>query len=184
MKIRKKWTIGLVSVFVSVLFVTDAVGQQQGHYTEGPPKPPVVTALDTDGDGTLSKAEIGNASKALIKLDRNNDGKLTREELRPRSKGHRRPGGQSGSRGQDMQKQGPPDNRQGGQRPKPPVISALDADNDGIISTRELNNAVEALKKLDKNNDGKLTHDELRPQIGGRGGRGGQRGQNRRNNLG
>lgn len=183
MKIRKKWTIGLVSLFVSVLFVTDAVGQQQGHHPDGPPKPPVVTALDTDGDGTLSKAEIDNASKALIKLDRNNDGKLTREELRPRSKGHRGPGGQDGSRGRGMQANMPPQ-QQGGQRPKPPVISALDADNDGIISTRELNNAVEALKKLDKNNDGILTHEELRPQFGSRGDRGGQRGQSRRNNQG
>jgi len=33
-----------------------------------------------------------------------------------------------------------------------------------VIDASELANAVAALKTLDKNNDGKLTQDELRPQ--------------------
>ncbi|HWH72425.1 MAG TPA: hypothetical protein VNT26_23895 [Candidatus Sulfotelmatobacter sp.] len=53
--------------------------------------PPLMTALDTDGNGELSAEEIANASAALLKLDANGDGKLTREELRPKHPG--RPGG-------------------------------------------------------------------------------------------
>ena len=51
-----------------------------------------------------------------------------------------------------------------GQRPPPsPVIEALDANHDGVIDADEIANAPAALKKLDKNGDGKLTQDELRP---------------------
>jgi hypothetical protein len=48
----------------------------------GPP-PPVMHVLDADHDGILSASEIKNASQALLTLDKNGDGKLTREELRP-----------------------------------------------------------------------------------------------------
>jgi hypothetical protein len=43
-------------------------------------------------------------------------------------------------------------------------MDALDANHDGIIDANEIANAPAALKKLDKNGDGKLTPDELRPQ--------------------
>ena len=62
----------------------------------------------------------------------------------------RRPAGQIG--------QGP------GQRfPGSPVMSALDANGDGVIDEWELENATALLKKLDRNGDGRLTPDELRP---------------------
>ena len=51
-----------------------------------------------------------------------------------------------------------------------PVMAALDSDGNGEISSEEIKGAVAALKKLDKNKDGKLTEDELRPNFGGRGG--------------
>jgi len=47
-------------------------------------------------------------------------------------------------------------------------MSALDINNDGTISTAEMEQSASALKKLDKNKDGRLTSDELRPQRGGR----------------
>jgi len=50
-----------------------------------------------------------------------------------------------------------------GQRPPDPLLHALDTDNDGIISADEIKNASDALKKLDKNNDGQLTRDEYAP---------------------
>ena len=56
-----------------------------------------------------------------------------------------------------------------------PVMAALDSDGNGEISSEEIKGAVAALKKLDKNKDGKLTEDELRPNFGGRGGASGQR---------
>lgn len=57
----------------------------------------------------------------------------------------------------------------GGGGMRSPIIAALDANSDGEIDATELNNAVTALKKLDKNGDGKLTREELRPAGGPRG---------------
>ncbi|HWB00864.1 MAG TPA: EF-hand domain-containing protein [Pirellulales bacterium] len=54
--------------------------------------------------------------------------------------------------------------------PRPPLVSALDADEDGKISADEIKNAPAALIKLDKNDDGLLTEDEYRPQGRGPGG--------------
>ena len=41
---------------------------------------PIVAALDTDRDGALSAAEIENASKSLLTLDKDGDGKISRDE--------------------------------------------------------------------------------------------------------
>ena len=74
---------------------------------------------------------------------------------------------------QDNNNDGPPGGGQpgpgmGGHRPPPPaIIGALDANHDGVIDADEIANASAALKKLDKNGDGKLTPDEFmgkRPQ--------------------
>jgi Ca2+-binding EF-hand superfamily protein len=43
------------------------------------------------------------------------------------------------------------------------VIDVLDANHDGVISADEIAYASEALKQLDKNGDGQLTRDEMRP---------------------
>lgn len=69
-------------------------------------------------------------------------------------------GGFEGGRGGDMMRM-------------MPIIAALDRNGDGEISDDEINGSVAALKKLDANQDGKLTAEELRPQFGGRGGEGG-----------
>ncbi len=42
-------------------------------------------------------------------------------------------------------------------------MQALDADRDGTLSAEEISAASDALQSLDKNDDGKLTEDELRP---------------------
>ena len=56
--------------------------------------------------------------------------------------------------------------------PPIPVLMALDVDRNGEISTKEIEAAAQALRKLDRNRDGKLTTEELMPQFG-RGGAGG-----------
>ena len=56
---------------------------------------------------------------------------------------------------QDMQ--GPPPS------PPDPMLQALDASTNGVISADEIVNAPTALKTLDANSDGQLTMDELRP---------------------
>ena len=48
-----------------------------------PPLPPLIKALDTNGDGVIDASEIANASAALLKLDKNGDGKLTADEYLP-----------------------------------------------------------------------------------------------------
>ena len=58
---------------------------------------------------------------------------------------------------------GGPGGPEGGRRPPPPIIAALDLNHDGVISADEIAKAPESLKKLDKNGDGQLTPDELRP---------------------
>ena len=79
---------------------------------------------------------------------------------------------------------GPPPGRErgpggpGGQRQPPPIIGALDANHDGEIDATEIANASAALKKLDKNGDGKLTPDEfMGPRPGGQRGPGGPGGE-------
>jgi hypothetical protein len=58
---------------------------------------------------------------------------------------------------------GPGEPGMGGHRPPPPLIGVLDANHDGVIDAAEIANASAALKQLDKNGDGELTPDELRP---------------------
>ncbi|HWY32286.1 MAG TPA: hypothetical protein VNX46_16105 [Candidatus Acidoferrum sp.] len=57
---------------------------------------------------------------------------------------------------------GPPDD---GKFPMPPLIKALDVNEDGIIDSNEIANASVELLTLDKNGDGKLSADELMPQL-------------------
>ncbi len=69
---------------------TTALAQPPGRppHAGGPggPRPigsPLVHALDTDADGILSADEIAAASASLKTRDKNDDGKLTPEELHP-----------------------------------------------------------------------------------------------------
>ncbi len=73
-------------------------------------------------------------------------------------------GGRTG--GREGGRQGGPGGE--GQRPPMmPIVAALDANGDGTIDADEIAKASEALKKLDKSGDGKLTTDEYRPQPPG-----------------
>lgn len=60
------------------------------------------------------------------------------------------------------------------------IMAALDADKDGALSADEIAKATAALKKLDKNGDGKVGRDEIRTELEKlrppRGERGGRRG--------
>jgi Ca2+-binding EF-hand superfamily protein len=53
-----------------------------------PPRPPIIAALDANGDGIIDASEIANAPAALKKLDKNGDGQLTPEEWRPNRPPH------------------------------------------------------------------------------------------------
>jgi len=71
-------------------------GQRRG---ERPPPPPLLEALDTDGDGVISADEIGKAPESLAKLDKNGDGQLGPGEYGPRPpQGGPRDGGKDGEK--------------------------------------------------------------------------------------
>ena len=93
-------------------------GGPQGEFR--PPVPPLVGALDLNHDGTIDEKEIAQASESLKKLDKNGDGKLTIDELRPpRPEGAPEGGSQDGQR-RRFNRDGGPD-REGpadGQRPQ------------------------------------------------------------------
>ena len=102
--------------------------------------------------------------------DANKDGILTEDELRvmaraqaQRGRGRRGEGEREGGRGR-----GGPE----GMMRMDPIFAALDANHDNEIDAAELDHAATPLKSLDKNQDGKLTEDEVRPNFG-RGMRGG-----------
>jgi len=51
--------------------------------TNRPPPPPIVAALDLNGDGIIDASEIAQATESLKKLDKNGDGQLTPDEYLP-----------------------------------------------------------------------------------------------------
>jgi hypothetical protein len=118
-------------------------GSPDGRHRRPPPDP-LLIALDSNHDGVLSADEIAGAAKALLTLDKNGDGQLDQSELRPPR---------------------PADAPQGDRPPPPPspLLQALDANHDGVISADEIANASKALLALDTNGDGTLDHDELCP---------------------
>ena len=153
-----------------------------------PPVPPLIHTLDGDHDGIISADEIKGAPDSLKALDKNKDGKLTPNEFtiqRPdgpppgdREDGGEKPKtrnagsdrnrppepfpGQKPPRDGDQKPAGPRDGDGKPQRPPPPpLIGALDADHDGVISADEIADASKALLTLDKNGDGQLGPVEL-----------------------
>jgi hypothetical protein len=126
-----------------------------------PPMPPIIATLDVNTNSVLEASEIANASKALLKLDLNSDGKLSADELKPQAP--------SGGNGQQFTPPG------GGKFPTLPAMKALDTDGDGELSASEIAKAPAALATLDTDGDGQLSRDELMPRPPqGAGGPGGE----------
>jgi hypothetical protein len=129
--------------------------------------PPIAAVLDTDSNGVLSEAEIAQAPSQLLKLDQNQDGQLTAEELCAGGLGR---GGQDCPWGGQGRGHGACANGQ-----KSVLLALFDTDKDGTLTSAEINGAPAVLKALDKNGDGQVTAAEIRPLPGrGRGCRWGQ----------
>lgn len=109
----------------------------------------VLGALDTDQDNMISASEMDNAASALWTLDKNHDNKLSAEEcgLKPDPKLTALGLGRARLNFMHLH----------------PVLTALDANQDGVISELEIRNAPRALRTLDANRDGKLVLAELLP---------------------
>ncbi len=86
MKNKMTWLLATVAVGVTttVLLAQDGPPRREGGRPGGPPPvPPIIAALDLNKDGEIDANEIAKASQSLLTLDKNGDGKLTRDELRP-----------------------------------------------------------------------------------------------------
>jgi len=119
----------------------------------------VLAVLDANHDHVISSSEIANAPTVLIALDQDHDGKLTAEEC---GQGFTDNPTVSARIEAAMDPQLLQLGRLAFMRLHP-VLAALDADHDGEISASEIQNAVAALKTLDKNGDRKLVPGELFP---------------------
>ena len=104
---------------------------------------PLMRLFDTDGDGTISAAEMDNATAVLKKLDKDGNGSLSLEEVRPQGgrgkgggKGKREKGGKRG-RGQDDAPQSWR-GRLGGDTQFANQLMELDVNGDGSLMRAEL----------------------------------------------
>jgi len=103
---------------------------------------PVLAALDADGDGEISEAEIMNSPAALRKLDRNGDRSLTPDEVLPDKVAIQ----------------------------AAMILSGLDTDRDGKISlaeraSDEARPLRDLLESADRNRDGVVTAEELTKEL-------------------
>jgi len=114
---------------------------------------------DSNSDGVLTRAEFDAGRDAMFaRLDADNNGALTREEMHAQRGGHR---GGRGHRGGGMH-----------------MLARADANNDGNITRDEfLARPIEHFNRLDANNDGVISAAE-RPQRRERG-EGGERHERR-----
>jgi Ca2+-binding EF-hand superfamily protein len=189
-----------------LLLTSSAVFAQGGQ-----PQPRVVLlALDTDGDGQLSAAEIAASSRSLARLDANHDGQLTSDEYSPKLEDktatsdllgrlmlfdkngdgvltadevpeRMKPMFDRGDTNHDgkltkdeieamSSKQADPQGRPigrgnaAGMLRMDPIMNAIDTDHDGVFSVAEIAAAPTALITLDKDGDGALSAQELRPR--------------------
>lgn len=132
---------------------------------------PIVTALDSDGNGELSAEEINNAVAALKTLDKNSDGVLDMSEMMPPRREGGGPGGPPGMRGQGgpggpgMRGQGGPGGPGGGFNMEE-RFKQMDKDGDGKISKDE---APERMKqgfdRIDTNKDGYIDDAEIKQMF-------------------
>jgi Ca2+-binding EF-hand superfamily protein len=152
-------------------------GEVEAPPIPGPTADELLASLlnyDKNKDGKLEKSEVPERLQGMFdRGDTDKNGVMDAAELRklaadqaaaPPAPAQRRGGGPGGP-------------GRGGFGPFDPAANALDADHNGEISADEIANASTSLKTLDKNNDGSITEDEVRPALGdGRGeGRGAAR---------
>ena len=110
-----------------------------------PPPPLLLPALDGNPkDGALSAKEIANAAASLLELDKNDDRKLSPKEISPPP-----------PKGPKTKKPQP--------KGAPTIVKALDLNQDRFLSADEIDDAPESLLALDKDGDGAISREELKP---------------------
>ena len=111
---------------------------------------PIMKVLDTDQDGMLSATEIANASKALVQLDKDGDGIISSEEMRPDMS--KMPGGLAG----------PGANGIGNGPNMGKMFETRDANGDGKLTGDEIPERMrDRLNMVDKDGDGSISKSEF-----------------------
>jgi hypothetical protein len=110
------------------------------------PRSTLLAALDADGDGKLSAAEIAGAAEALKKLDKDGDGQLSPEELGEAPKPAPAPPADT-PRGQ------------GGRG----MVDRFDTNGDGKLTREEFPERMRPqFERMDTNDDGVIDAEEMR----------------------
>jgi EF hand len=116
----------------------------------------MLLSFDRNADGKLQKAEVPERQAGIFERgDTNTDGILDTAELKKLTTD------------QAAAPVAPQRGPRGGFGRFDVASVALDTDQDGEISRQEIASAATSLKTLDKNNDGLITADEVRPAMGG-----------------
>ena len=152
----------IVTFAVLLLMAAESWAQppegRRGRGRRRGPRSAILRLLDANKDNTLSKEEVLAAKTALLALDKDQDGNLTKEEMRPEGEDRRRRRFMGGMRGMD------------------PMMDAVDKDHDGELFDDEVTDVVASLLTLDKDGDGAIGEEEMRPDFSRmRGGPGGFR---------
>jgi hypothetical protein len=135
----------------------------------GPPPNPLFLAIDLDGDGELSAKEVAAASKSIAKLDRNKDGIISEDEVRPPPPPGRRRGRGGPAEGPDGPPppgEGPPGGGPGGRGSDAQAmvdsVMRFDKNGDGKVTAKELpERMARMLEQGDTNQDGALERSEI-----------------------
>ena len=125
-------------------------------------------AFDANKDGKLTRAEVPERLQGLFdRADADKDGALTADEIRKSAQAQSQssPGARGGGEGREGRGEGR--FGRGGPFGADPLVSALDANNDGALSTEEIGAISTALRRFDRNNDGVVLMEEI--FMGGRG---------------
>ncbi|MFG0332816.1 MAG: EF-hand domain-containing protein, partial [Maioricimonas sp. JB049] len=140
--------------------------------------PALLRVLDRDGDGRISREELAKAIDYFDELDRNQDGQLDPAELFGAGMNSRGQTQMEGRRNTDSpnrpRRPGEAPGRPGGDRNNATLFRQLDSDGDGFLSQGEVPPRItaERFRQLDTNNDGKLSQKELEGLFQGRRGAG------------
>ena len=151
-------------------------GGQRGGPGGGPPhggpgSNPIVEALDTDGNHELSSAEIQNASRNLAALDTNGDGVVSRDDMGPPG-GGRGQGGPQGRGGQSRPQRPQADGTDDSEKVSKSFMKRLmkyDKDKSGTIEKDELPDRMQnVMTRADANGDDVLDKSELETMSAGK----------------
>ena len=147
--IKKRSSFILILV-IPLIFIFEVFAQ--GPSRRAPGSHPVVKAIDINGDGSISASELKSASDSLLKLDQNNDGLLTAEELRFRHSGRRPFEGAKPEVNEKSSRRNPNEDRRGAGGPRPNDLgeSPLDIGQAGIAWYPKLEDGLAEAKRLNK----------------------------------